>query len=96
MKSYLKGLFTGGMLVFSSFIFMGQSKDNVISVMETQTEIMKKLVEHEDMLLKMSENNDALKLSIKEELIEFEKEQHVKNLYLTSYLQYLDKRVTIK
>ena len=64
--------------------------------METQTEIMKKLVEHEDMLLKMSENNDALKLSIKEELIEFEKEQHVKNLYLTSYLQYLDKRVTIK
>ena len=96
MKSYLKGLITGGMLVFSSFVFMGQSKDNVISVMETQTEIMKKLVEHEDMLLKMSENNDALKLSIKEELIEFEKEQHVKNLYLTSYLQYLDKRVTIK
>ena len=96
MKSYLKGLITGGMLVFSSLVFMGQSKDNVISVMETQTEIMKKLVEHEDMLLKMSENNDALKLSIKEELIEFEKEQHVRNLYLTSYLQYLDKRVTIK
>tara|TARA_E500000178_G_scaffold277919_1_gene277253 strand:- start:235 stop:525 length:291 start_codon:yes stop_codon:yes gene_type:complete len=96
MKSYLKGLITGGMLVLSSLVFMGQSKDNVISVMETQTEIMKKLVEHEDMLLKMSENNDALKLSIKEELIEFEKEQHVKNLYLTSYLQYLDKRVTIK
>ena len=96
MKSYLKGLFTGGMLVFSSFIFMGQSKDNVISVMENQTEIMKKLVEHEEMLLTMNENNEPLKLILKEELLKFEKEQHAKNLYLTSYLQYLDKRVTVK
>ncbi len=96
MKSYLQGLITGGMLVLSSIIFMGQTKDSVISVMKTQTEIMKKLVEHENMLLKMNQNNEALRFKIKKELLEFEKEQHEKNLYLASYIQYLDKIVTIK
>ena len=96
MKSYLQGLITGGVLVFSSLIFMGQSKDNVISVMKNQAEIMKKLVEHEEMLLAMSEDNSALKINIREDMIEFEKEQHIKNLYITSYLQYLEKIINFE
>jgi hypothetical protein len=96
MKSYLQGLITGGVLVFSSLIFMGQSKDNVISVMKNQAEIMKKLVEHEEMLLAMSEDNSALKINLREDMIEFEKEQHIKNLYITSYLQYLEKIINFE
>ena len=96
MKTYLKGVATGVIFVFSSFIFMGQSNNKMMVLMENQAEIMKKMIIHDDMLLSLIEENKTLKSKIKEDLDELEKEQHSKNLYLTSYMQFLDEKIKIK
>ena len=64
--------------------------------MENQAEIMKKMIIHDDMLLSLIEENNTLKSKIKKDLDELEKEQHSKNLYLTSYIQFLDEKIKIK
>ena len=64
--------------------------------MENQAEIMKKMIIHDDMLLSLIEENNTLKSKIKKDLDELEKEQHSKNLYLTSYMQFLDEKIKIK
>lgn len=96
MRSYVKGLFTGGGITISLLIFMGQSDNKMMVLMENQAEIMKKMIIHDDMLLALNEENNALKSKIKKELDELEKEQHSKNLYLTSYMQFLDEKIKIK
>ena len=96
MKTYLKGVATGVIFVFSSFIFMGQSNNKMMVLMENQAEIMKKMIIHDDMLLALIEENNTLKSKIKKDLDELEKEQHSKNLYLTSYMQFLDEKIKIK
>tara|TARA_Y100000389_G_C17231108_1_gene398207 strand:- start:188 stop:478 length:291 start_codon:yes stop_codon:yes gene_type:complete len=96
MKTYLKGVATGVIFVFSSFIFMGQSNNKMMVLMENQAEIMKKMIIHDDMLLALIEENDTLKSKIKKDLDNLEKEQHSKNLYLTSYMQFLDEKIKIK
>jgi hypothetical protein len=57
---------------------------------------MKKMIIHDDMLLSLIEENNTLKSKIKKDLDELEKEQHSKNLYLTSYMQFLDEKIKIK
>jgi len=96
MKTYLKGVATGVIFVFSSFIFMGQSNNKMMVLMENQAEIMKKMIIHDDMLLALIVENDTLKSKIKKDLDDLEKEQHSKNLYLTSYMQFLDEKIKIK
>ena len=96
MRSYVKGLLTGGGITISLLIFMGQSNNKMMVLMENQAEIMKKMIIHDDMLLALNEENNALKSKIKKELDELEKEQHSKNLYLTSYMQFLDEKIKIK
>tara|TARA_B110000003_G_scaffold262801_1_gene285840 strand:- start:8132 stop:8422 length:291 start_codon:yes stop_codon:yes gene_type:complete len=96
MRSYVKGLLTGGGITISLLIFMGQSDNKMMVLMENQAEIMKKMIIHDDMLLALNEENNALKSKIKKELDELEKEQHSKNLYLTSYMQFLDEKIKIK
>ena len=96
MRSYVKGLLTGGGITLSLLIFMGQSDNKMMVLMENQAEIMKKMIIHDDMLLALNEENNALKSKIKKELDELEKEQHSKNLYLTSYMQFLDEKIKIK
>ena len=96
MRSYVKGLFTGGGITISLLIFMGQSDNKMMVLMENQAEIMKKMIIHDDMLLALNEENNAMKSKIKKELDELEKEQHSKNLYLTSYMQFLDEKIKIK
>ena len=96
MKTYLKGIATGAIFVFSSFIFMGQSNNKMMVLMENQAEIMKKMIIHDDMLLALIKENDTLKSKIKKDLDNLEKEQHSKNLYLTSYMQFLDEKIKIK
>ena len=96
MRSYVKGLLTGGGITLSLLIFMGQSDNKMMVLMENQAEIMKKMIIYDDMLLALNEENNALKSKIKKELDELEKEQHSKNLYLTSYMQFLDEKIKIK
>ena len=96
MRSYVKGLLTGGGITISLLIFMGQSDNKMMVLMENQAEIMKKMIIHDDMLLALNEENNAMKSKIKKELDELEKEQHSKNLYLTSYMQFLDEKIKIK
>jgi len=96
MRSYLKGLFTGVGITISLLVFMGQSNNKMMILMENQAEIMKKMIIHDDMLLSLIEENKTLKSKIKEDLDELEKEQHSKNLYLTSYMQFLDEKIKIK
>jgi hypothetical protein len=54
------------------------------------------MIIHDDMLLSLIEENNTLKSKIKKDLDELEKEQHSKNLYLTSYMQFLDEKIKIK
>jgi hypothetical protein len=75
---------------------MGQSNNKMMILMENQAEIMKKMIIHDDMLLALIEENNTLKSKIKKDLDELEKEQHSKNLYLTSYMQFLDEKIKIK
>jgi hypothetical protein len=75
---------------------MGQSNNKMMILMENQAEIMKKMIIHDDMLLSLIEENNTLKSKIKKDLDELEKEQHSKNLYLTSYMQFLDEKIKIK
>ena len=96
MRSYVKGLLTGGGITISLLIFMGQSNNKMMILMENQAEIMKKMIIHDDMLLSLIEENNTLKSKIKKDLDELEKEQHSKNLYLTSYIQFLDEKIKIK
>ena len=96
MRSYVKGLLTGGGITISLLIFMGQSDNKMMVLMENQAEIMKKMIIHDDMLLSLIEENNTLKSKIKKDLDELEKEQHSKNLYLTSYMQFLDEKIKIK
>jgi hypothetical protein len=96
MRSYVKGLLTGGGITISLLIFMGQSNNKMMILMENQAEIMKKMIIHDDMLLSLIEENNTLKSKIKKDLDELEKEQHSKNLYLTSYMQFLDEKIKIK
>ena len=96
MRSYVKGLFTGVGITFSLLVFMGQSNNKMMILMENQAEIMKKMIIHDDMLLSLIEENNTLKSKIKKDLDELEKEQHSKNLYLTSYMQFLDEKIKIK
>jgi hypothetical protein len=96
MRSYVKGLLTGGGITISLMIFMGQSNNKMMILMENQAEIMKKMIIHDDMLLSLIEENNTLKSKIKKDLDELEKEQHSKNLYLTSYMQFLDEKIKIK
>ena len=96
MMSYWQGLLTGGTIVFSLLVFMGQSNNKMMILMENQAEIMKKMIIHDDMLLALIEENNTLKSKIKKDLDELEKEQHSKNLYLTSYMQFLDEKIKIK
>ena len=58
MKTYLKGVATGVIFVFSSFIFMGQSNNKMMVLMENQAVIMKKMIIHDNMLLALIEEND--------------------------------------
>jgi len=96
MRSYVKGLLTGVGIAFSLLVFMGQSNNKMRVLMENQAEIMKKMIIHDDMLLSLIEENNTLKSKIKKDLDELEKEQHSKNLYLTSYMQFLDEKIKIK
>jgi len=96
MRSYVKGLLTGIGITFSLLVFMGQSNNKMMILMENQAEIMKKMIIHDDMLLALIEENNTLKSKIKKDLDELEKEQHSKNLYLTSYMQLLDEKIKIK
>ena len=75
---------------------MGQSNNKMMVLMENQAEIMKKMIIHDDMLLALIVENDTLKSKIKKDLDDLEKEQHSKNLYLTSYMQFLDEKIKIK
>ena len=96
MTSYWQGLLTGGTIVFSLLVVMGQSNNKMTEVMENQTEIIKKLAIHDGLFLSLSKKNRTLKLDLEENLTDFEKEQHLKNLYLTTYIQYLDERIKVK
>ena len=96
MRSYVKRLLTGVGITFSLLVFMGQSNNKMMILMENQAEIMKKMIIHDDMLLALIEENNTLKSKIKKDLDELEKEQHSKNLYLTSYMQFLDEKIKIK
>lgn len=96
MSSYVKGLFTGVGVTISLLVFMGQSNTKLMVLMENQAEIMKKMVIHDEMLLALIEENNTLKSIFKKDLDELEKEQHSKNLYLTSYMQFLDEKIKIK